>query len=152
MRIDNNVDNGASLAPGITGHVVLNTETGTGKGKNPFRRLAHYLSKKEFVGSGIKEHVDVRILKQKPRLRIYAGLVLIALTYIMGWPAVALLGIISSYADNKLILVIGGPSIYGFSWLLLIAGLCLVGSEYNRALSRWFVRICAGRHLKNQRD
>jgi hypothetical protein len=147
MRINNNVNNEASLAHGITGHVVLNMETGTGKDRNLFSRLAHYLSKKKFVGSAREERVDV-IFKQKSGLRIYAGLILIALTYIMGWPAVALLGIISSYADNKLILVIGGPSIYVFSWLLLIAGLCLVGSEYSRALSRRFARIFAGRHLK----
>jgi hypothetical protein len=148
MRIDNNVDNGASLAPGITGHVVLNMETGAGKDRNLFSRLTHYLSKKKFMGSAIEEHVELSIFKQKSGLRIYAGLGLIVLTYIMGWPAVALLGIISSYADNKLILIIGGPSIYGFSWLLLIAGLCLVGSEYSRALSRRFARIFAGRHLK----
>jgi len=149
MHIDTDEDNGASLEPVSTGHIVGIVDAGTAKGRTLFSRVAYYLSKKEFVKSAIEEQVDLSVFKQKAGFRIYVGLVLIALNYILGWPAVALLGIISYYADNKLILVIGGPSIYGFSWLLLIGGLWFAGAEYSRNLSRWFVRIFVERYLRN---
>ncbi len=149
MHINTDEDNKAALEPGSIGHIAGSMEAGTAKGGTIFSRLAYYLSKKEFGNSAIDEPTDLRVFKTKPGLRIYAGLGLIALTYIMGWPAVGLLGIISYYADNELILVIGGPSIYGFSWLLLIVGLWLAGAEYSRAMSRWLVRIFIERYLRN---
>jgi hypothetical protein len=149
MNIDADEDNGAALEPGSTGRIVGIMEAGTAKGRTMFSRVAYYLSKKEFVKSAIAEQVDLSVFKQNPGFRIYAGLLLIALSYILGWPAVALLGIISYYADNKLIFVIGGPSIYGFSWLLLIGGLWLAGAEYSRNLSRWFARLFVERYLRN---
>ena len=110
-------------------------------------KIAENLSRREFVRSAIADQADLSIFRERPGLRVYIGLVLIALNYILGWPAVALLGLLAYVFNEELILLLGGPAIYGFSWLLLIAGGWLAGGDYSRALARWFVRIFVEKFL-----
>jgi hypothetical protein len=68
------------------------------------------------------------------------GLCLVAFSYIIGWPAVAALGILSVYFREPLIVVIGGPVTYGFSHLVFLIGAWLIGAKYVRPLMRYAIK------------
>ena len=72
---------------------------------------------------------------------IVIGLILIAFSYVIGLPAVIVLGVIAVRLDKPLIGIIGGPLIYGLSTLIFIIGIKLTGKKYILALSRWLTRI-----------
>lgn len=61
--------------------------------------------------------------------RIILGLALILVSYIIGWPAVFFLGFLSVYLNEPAVGLVGGPLIYGFSHLVFLVGVLLVGSE-----------------------
>ena len=61
--------------------------------------------------------------------RIALGLALILVSYIIGWPAVFFLGFLSVYLNEPAVGLVGGPLVYGFSHLVFLAGVFLVGSK-----------------------
>lgn len=69
--------------------------------------------------------------------KVIIGIILIFLSYILGWPVVALLSYLSYYFNKPLIIVIGGPIMYGISWLVLWLGLYLSGKEYIKKIIDW---------------
>jgi len=113
-----------------------------------FQKLARYLSQKEYVKSAVEEGADLSIFRQRPGVRVYAGLVIFALNYILGWPAVAFLGFLAMYLKDERIFIIGAPAVYGFSWLLVFIGSWLAGKDYIKALTRWFGRVFVERFIK----
>lgn len=50
-----------------------------------------------------------------------------AFSYVIGWPAIAGLGVIALWYKEPLIAVIGGPTIYVISCLVFILGAWLTG-------------------------
>jgi len=89
------------------------------------------------------------VLLQPPSPRIVAGLVLLVLSYVIGWPAIALLGAIAAWLKRP-ILLLGGPVLYGLSWLVFAVGLVVIGSKSvrtGRALGLLLVKKLAERYL-----
>lgn len=76
----------------------------------------------------------------KPTPRVWVGIGLIGLSYIIGWPAVGLLALIALHRGNPMILAVGGPLVYGLSHLVFIAGFALAGSHYAPSFLRWVTR------------
>lgn len=72
--------------------------------------------------------------KKRPLVRVITGLCLILFSYIIGWPAVGALGVISLYTENPLLLLAGGPIVYGLSHVVFLIGLYLAGKDYAAAL------------------
>jgi hypothetical protein len=105
------------------------------------KKTALYFAQKEFCRAAINEHADLSIFKEKLRATVIAGLVLIAVSYLIGIPAVFIIGGIAAWLKNPAFGVIGIPLIYGLSWLLLMLGLYLAGPRYGKAFNRWVVRI-----------
>jgi hypothetical protein len=58
------------------------------------------------------------------------GLFLILLSYVIGWPAVSVLGAISLYTGKPLFLVVGGPLVYGLAHLVFLIGAYYAGKDY----------------------
>jgi hypothetical protein len=54
--------------------------------------------------------------------REWLGLGLVALSYLIGWPVVALLALAAYRLEEPLLLGIGGPLAYGLSHLVFLAG------------------------------
>ncbi len=69
-----------------------------------------------------------------------AGLFLILFSYVIGWPAVGALGLVSFSTGNPLILAVGGPLMYGLSHVMFLIGMYYAGKDYATA--------CLGR-IKN---
>ena len=105
------------------------------------KKIALYFARKEFCRTAINEHADLSIFKEKLTASVIAGLILITVSYLIGLPAVFIVGGISAWLKNPTFGVIGIPLIYGLSWLLLMLGLYLAGPKYGNAFGHWIVRI-----------
>ena len=100
-------------------------------------RVINRLSRTRFVREAMAERRTLSSLHLKPTLRIWTGLGLIGLSYVIGWPAVGLLALIAFHMREPLIVAIGGPIIYGLSHLVFMAGFYLAGYRYVSIFLRW---------------
>lgn len=112
---------------------------------NILRRIA----KTDFVRRAIEERADLSAFKERPTGRIIFGISAMGFSYIIGWPAVSLLGAISIYLNKPLIVIIGGPLTYGLSHLVFILGMYLAGAKYTRIFMRWAARVTIEKFLGN---
>ena len=99
----------------------------------------------------MEEEVDLDLFKRRPDFRVISGLIIIGISYIIGWPAVGALGAISIYLNKPLIVVIGGPLTYGLSHLVFLLGFYLAGAEYSKVLLHWATRAAMERLLEQKR-
>ena len=91
----------------------------------------------QFVRSALAENADLSAFKQKPSLKVILGVSAIVFSYIIGWPAITLLGTLAVYYERPIIVLLGGPLIYGLSHLVFLLGMYLAGARYS-----WI--FCAG--------
>jgi vacuolar-type H+-ATPase subunit I/STV1 len=105
------------------------------------KKTALYFAQKDFCRAAINEHADLSVFKEKLSSTVFIGLILITISYILGIPAVFIVGLIAVWMKNPTLGVFGIPFIYGLSWLLLILGLYLAGPKYGKAFNRWTVRV-----------
>jgi hypothetical protein len=103
--------------------------------------LIDKIAKTKFVRTAVEEKADLSAFKERPTVRIILGVSAIGISYIIGWPAVALLGTLSVYFKDPLIVVIGGPVTYGLSHLVFLLGMYLAGAKYTKIFLRWAVRV-----------
>ena len=71
--------------------------------------------------------------KKRPSVQVMVGLFLILLSYVIGWPAIGTLGVISVSMGKPLLLVVGGPLVYGLSHLVFLIGMYFAGKDYAAA-------------------
>ncbi|MDO9110972.1 MAG: hypothetical protein Q7U40_09975, partial [Desulfatirhabdiaceae bacterium] len=76
----------------------------------------------DYVRSAINDKADLSAFRQKPTVRIIIGVSTILFSYVISWPAIGALGAISVYLNKPLLVVVGGPLLYGFSHLVFIFG------------------------------
>ena len=113
-----------------------------------FDRLVQRISRTGYVRSAIEDDAGLECFRQKPTPRIIWGLVVIGISYTIGWPAVGLLGILSAAWEQPLLVVVGGPIVYGLSHLTFMVGAWLAGAEHAKAFLRWATRVAVLRLLK----
>ena len=99
------------------------------------------IAETNFVRSAMADKADLSAFKKKPTLRVLLGVTAIGSSYLVGWPAIAALGAFSIYVDQPLLIVIGGPLLYGLSHLVFIGGMYLAGAKYTRIFLRWATRV-----------
>lgn len=105
------------------------------------KKTARYFARKAFCRDAIHDHADLSIFKEELTASVITGLVLIAVSYPIGLPAVFIVGGIAAWMEKPRVGIIGIPLTYGISWLLLMLGLYLAGPKYGKAFSRWAVRF-----------
>ena len=110
------------------------------------KKIAAWAARTEFGKNAIREQADLGAFKDKPTPRIITGIFLMALSYLIGWPAVALFGVLAVYFGQPLIAIVGGPVIYGISHLVFYVGLYLAGARYSWVFLRWATRIFIEKH------
>ena len=101
------------------------------------RKIAGRLARTKYFREILENPVDSGELRVKRTARLYVGLFLIGLSYVIGWPAVAVLGFLAAYFREPAIVIIGGPAIYGFSYLVFFAGAWLAGAKYANLLIKY---------------
>jgi hypothetical protein len=104
------------------------------------QKLAQKLAQTQFGIKSVHEKTNLEIFKQRPSFRVMAGISLMGISYIIGWPAIGVLGVASYTYDLPLLFVIGGPVLYGISHLFFFLGLYLAGTNYAKVFFKWIVR------------
>ncbi len=112
------------------------------------QRLVAKLASTRFVRNVMEEEADLSAFKQKPSVKVVLGVGAIALSYAIGWPLIALLGALSVYYQEPIIVLLGGPAAYGLSHLTFILGMYLAGARYSWIFLRWLTRITMLKLLK----
>jgi hypothetical protein len=105
------------------------------------------IAQTEFARSAVADKADLTAFKQRPSVRVVAGISLIGFSYIIGWPAVAALSALAVYLQKPLVAIIGGPLTYGLSHLVFLAGMYLAGAEYTRIFLRWATRMAVEKFM-----
>lgn len=101
----------------------------------------------DYVRSAIAEQADLSAFRQKPTPMVLAGVFAIGLSYVIGWPAVAVLGVLSVKLHDPWIVAVGGPLTYGLSHLVFLLGMYLSGAKYSLIFFRWLTRSAMERLL-----
>jgi acyl-coenzyme A synthetase/AMP-(fatty) acid ligase len=131
-------------APSAEGAVESSSRPGA------FARLRAWLRGTRLVRKAFDTPVDP-VLLRPPSARIVVGLVLLGASYVLGWPAIALLGAIAAWLRRPALLL-GGPLLYGLSWAVFAVGLVFIGSKSvstGRAFGLLLVRRLAERYLRS---
>lgn len=105
------------------------------------RRFVRRLAEKEFVRRALEEQADLSAFKEKPSLRIIIGVSAILLSYVIGWPAVAVIGFLGARMHEPWFAAVGCPLVYGLSHLVFLLGMYLAGATYSMILLRWLIRF-----------
>lgn len=98
------------------------------------------LVQKQFFQRILQEELDLRCLKRKPTAREQFGIALVLFSYVIGWPAVAFFGFLSLYLKQPLVLIIGGPLIYGTAHVVFLVGMYIVGKDYAMIVMKWSIK------------
>ena len=102
------------------------------------RKIAKYLAGRKYIIEILENPTDLSEFKERPTKRVIAGLILMGLSYIIGWPAVAALSVLAVWFREPMIAVIGCPTTYGLSHLVFIAGVWLARApHYIGTLTRY---------------
>lgn len=110
-------------------------------------KIILYLARTSYVRQAIEDKANLDAFKEKPTPTVLAGVFAIALSFLLGWPSVAALGVLSVKLRTPWIVVIGGPLIYGFSHLVFLFGMYLSGTVYSLIFCRWLTRVTMERAL-----
>jgi len=105
------------------------------------RRTIHKIAATKFVRAAIEEKADLSAFREKPTPIVWAGVFFIMASYIIGWPAVAAIGILSVKMNEPWIALVGGPLTYGLSHLVFLLGMYLSGAVYSVIFLRWLTRV-----------
>jgi hypothetical protein len=105
------------------------------------QKLGARLAQFPFVREAIDQRADLSGLRDRRRLRIVCGVLLIALSFAACWPVIGLLGTMSIYYRQPLVVAILGPIVYGITHCCFLAGMALAGERYVRILLRWAARV-----------
>ena len=115
--------------------------------KRLFAKIILACANTGFVRSAMEERADLTPFRAKPTPAILAGVFLIAFSFLLGWPAVAALGVLSLKMQTPWIVAVGGPLTYGLSHLVFLAGMYISGGTYTLIFCRWLARVAAERAL-----
>jgi len=94
-----------------------------------------------YVRRAIQEQADLSAFRQRPSLRVIAGVGAIMFSYVIGWPLITGLGAAAVYWEKPLVVVVGGPVAYGLSHLVFLLGMYLAGAKYSMIFFRWVTRV-----------
>jgi len=100
------------------------------------RKIAERLARTQYVRDALEHPPDLREIRRNPSPRVWTGLFLVGLSYVLGWPAVGALGVLAVWFREPLILAVGGPLTYGLSHVLFLVGAWLAGARYVRLLMK----------------
>jgi hypothetical protein len=99
------------------------------------------ISELDYVRAAILEQADLSAFKEKPTITVLVGVFAIGFSFVLGWPAIAGLGILSIKLQNPWIVSIGGPLTYGLSHLVFLFGMYLSGAKYSLIFLRWLTKV-----------
>ena len=114
------------------------------------RKIAKYLTKRKLIIKILENPTDLSEFKERPTARLIFGLILMGLSYIIGWPAVAALSVLAVWFREPMIAVIGCPMTYGLSYLVFIFGAWLARApHYMGTLTKYAIQRFIKKYSSN---
>ena len=106
----------------------------------PLKSLSRRLTQTRFGQKALAQPDSPDFLKQKPTPRVYVGLGLVALSYLIVLPALALLGYLSLKLSKPMIIAVGGPVFYVLVHIMAGVGAYLAGRNYLKEALLWVTK------------
>ena len=114
------------------------------------KKIADVLSKKKYFSAIMENPVDLSEFSRRPTPRLITGLFLMAFSYVIGWPAIATLGVLAVWYKEPLVAVIGGPVTYAVSCLVFIFGAWLARApHYMGMLTKYAIQSFIKKYSSN---
>ena len=101
------------------------------------RSLARKLAQTKFGQTSLTKPDGLSILKQQPGTRVYVGLVLMAMSFLIGLPALAFLSYLSVKLSKPMTIAIVGPVVILFVHIIFGVGVYLAGQNYASKVLQW---------------
>jgi len=106
----------------------------------PLTSLSRRLTRTHFGQKALAQPDGLGFLKQKPTPRVYVGLGLVALSYLIGLPTLALLGYLALKLSMPMIIAVGGPVFFVLVHVVTGVGAYLAGRNYTKELLLWVTK------------
>ena len=104
------------------------------------RSFARKLAQTKFGQESLIKSDGLSILKQQPGTRVYVGLVLMAMSYLIGLPALAFLSYLSVKFSKPMTIAVGGPVVILIVHLMFGVGVYLAGQNYTVKVLQWVTK------------
>lgn len=102
------------------------------------KKLSKYLAEKHCIQKIMDDPADLSEFKERPTPRLIAGLILMVLSFILGWPAIFALSFLAVWFQEPLIAVIGCPTTYVLSCFVFLIGAWMARApHYLNTLTRY---------------
>jgi CHASE2 domain-containing sensor protein len=106
------------------------------------KKIAQYLTGKKYIIKILENPADLSEFKERPTPRLITGLILMGFSYVIGWPAVAALGVLAVWLKEPLIAIIGCPTTYALSYAVFIIGAWLSRApHYMGTLTKYTIQF-----------
>ena len=101
------------------------------------RSIARRLAQTKFGQKSLTKPDGLSILKQQPGTRVYVGLVLMVISFLIGLPALAFLSYLSVKLSKPMTIAVGGPVVILLVHIMFGVGVYLAGQNYAVKLLQW---------------
>jgi peptidoglycan/xylan/chitin deacetylase (PgdA/CDA1 family) len=118
-----------------------------------WRFWARKLASTAYVRRAIQKQATLDACMTSPSPRFLIGVGMVLFSFVIGWPMVALFGVLSAYSHTPALLLLGS-AFYGFSHLVWMFGMYLAGRnciKYADAVVSWVLRKAVERVLFTKR-
>ena len=104
------------------------------------RSFARKLAQTKFGQKSLTKQNGLSILKQQPGKRVYVGLALMVMSFLIGLPALAFLSYLSVKLSKPMTIAIGGPVVILFVHIMFGVGVYLAGQNYAANVLQWVTK------------
>ncbi len=101
------------------------------------RSFARKLAQTKFGQKSLTKPDGLSILKQQPGARVYVGLVLLVMSFLISLPVLAFLSYLSVKLTKPMIIAVGGPVVFIFVHIMFGVGVYLAGNNYVLEMLHW---------------
>ncbi len=101
------------------------------------RSIARKVAQTKFGQKSLSNSDGLSILKQQPGKRVYVGLVLMAMSFLISVPALAFLGYLSVKLSRPMTIAVGGPAVIILVHIVFGVGVYLAGQNYASKVLQW---------------
>jgi len=108
---------------------------------NIIKKIANGVAKTKFARKAIAEGADLSAFKKKLTAQNLLGIFFMCCSYMIGWPAVGLIGALSIHWREPLLIIIGAPILLVVAHLVFLLGMYLAGGKYVLVFLRWATRV-----------
>jgi hypothetical protein len=119
------------------------------------KKMKRRLANARFVRNAVDHPVDLALFRKRPSPKFAVGLGLFALSFLLGWPLIGVLGAIALRLQRPSLFAIGSPVAYAVSTVVFFLGIGVAGKDglnYARTVFRWAINRFYAKYLSTTVD